>query len=190
MPAKAKQPAPTPPQPEYLLLGEILRPHGVMGEVKMRVLTAYPERISKLESVYLGSGTDGADARIYVVERSRMNQGYVLLKLQDIDDRNAADTLRQLYVMVSLDEAIPLEEGEFYLYQLIGLTVKTTDDETLGTLTEVLETGANDVYIVDSPQYGEVLIPATPETIIKTDIDGRTVIVKLPEGLLPSPSNP
>lgn len=187
MPAKPKPSTTPPPQPEYLLLGEILRPHGIMGELKMRVLTAYPERISELETIRLGRDTDGTDAREYILERARMNQEYVLLKLQDIDDRNAADTLRQLYVMVSLDEAIPLEEGEFYLYQLIGLMVKTTDDETLGTLTEVLETGANDVYIVDSPQYGEVLIPATPETIVKTDIEAGTVIVKLPEGLLPSP---
>ncbi len=176
----------TPPEPAYLLLGEILRPHGVMGEVKMRVLTAYPERLSELESVFLGSSPDGDDAREYAVERVRMNREYALVKLREIHDRTEADKIRDLYVMVELEDAIPLEEDEFYLYQLIGLTVKTVEGETLGALTEVLETGANDVYIVDSPQYGEVLIPATPETIIQTDISGGVVIVKLPDGLLPS----
>jgi 16S rRNA processing protein RimM len=189
MPLSQQQSASTPPEPEYLLLGEILRPHGILGEVKMRVLTAYPERLSELKTVYLSNDPDGTDAHEHPVEKVRMNQGYALIKMKGIHDRSEADTLRELYVMVKLEDAIPLEDGEFYLYQLIGLTVKTVEGETLGTLTEVLETGANDVYIVDSPQYGEVLIPVTPETIIETDVDSRIVIVKLPDGLLPSSSS-
>jgi 16S rRNA processing protein RimM len=188
MPATQQQPAKSPIQPEYLLLGEILRPHGILGEVKMRVLTAYPERLSELKTVYLCTNPDGVKAYQHPVERVRMNQGYALIKLEGIRDRTEADTLRELYVMVKLEDAIPLEDGEFYLYQLIGLTVQTVDGETLGTLTEVLETGANDVYIVDSPQYGEVLIPATAETIIETNVNSGIVTVKLPDGLLPSSS--
>jgi 16S rRNA processing protein RimM len=91
-----------------------------------------------------------------------------------------------LYLLVDLPNAVPLEEGEFYLYQLIGVQVETVEGETIGTLVEVLETRANDVYIVDSPRYGEVLIPVTPETIVRTDVEAGKVIVSLPEGLLPS----
>jgi 16S rRNA processing protein RimM len=87
--------------------------------------------------------------------------------------------------MVALEDAVPLEDGEHYLYQIIGLRVETETGDVLGTLTEVLETGANDVYIVDSPQYGEVLIPATDETILDTDIQAGRMVVKLPDGLLP-----
>jgi 16S rRNA processing protein RimM len=188
MPATQQQSANTPIQPEYLLLGEILRPHGILGEVKMRVFTAYPERLSELKTVYLSTNPDGVAAYKHPVERVRMNQEYALIKLEGIHDRTEADSLRELYVMVKLEDAIPLEDGEFYLYQLIGLSVKTVEGETLGTVTEVLETGANDVYIVDSPQYGEVLIPATPETIIETNVSEGIVIVKLPDGLLPSAS--
>jgi 16S rRNA processing protein RimM len=172
--------------PAYLLIGEILRPHGVAGEVRMRVLTRYPERLPELETVYLGSKPDSGKNIQFALQSVRMHQGYALLKLRGVDDRTQADRLRELFVMVSIEDAVPLEEDEYYLYQLIGLAVQTIEGEMLGTLTEVLETGANDVYIVDSPQYGEVLIPATDETIIQTDLESRIITVKLPEGLLPT----
>jgi 16S rRNA processing protein RimM len=172
-------------QPKFLLLGEILRPHGIVGEMRMRVLTQYPERLPDLKKIYLGLDPNSAEVDEYTINSVRMHQGYALLKLAGIDNRDEADRLRQLLVMVALEDAVPLEEGEFYLYQLIGLQVQTDDGQVLGSITDVLETGANDVYIVDSPQYGEVLIPATDETILKTDVEGGIVTVKLPEGLLP-----
>lgn len=179
------QDAPMRAQPQYLLIGEVLRPHGVRGELRIRILTDYPERISELEAIYLGTGVDAPVTR-YSVQHMRMNGDYGLLKLRGIDDRNAAERLRQLLVMVDLDNAVPLEEGEFYLYQLIGLQVQTEAGEALGEIVEVLETGANDVYIVESPRYGEILIPATDETIVETNIETGVVTVRLPEGLLPS----
>jgi 16S rRNA processing protein RimM len=172
--------------PRYLLLGEVLRPHGVRGELKTRVLTDYPERIGDMETVYLADNEQGDKAKPYAIEGVRMNQEYALIKLKGIDDRDQADRLRALYVMVAMDDAIPLEEGEFYLYQIIGLRIITEDGETFGTLTEVMETGANDVYIIDSERYGEVLIPAIESVILKTDIEAGTITVRLPEGLLPS----
>ena len=176
---------PAPSGPRYLLLGEILRPHGIRGELRMRVLTDYPERIPSLEQIYLGRDVNGPTPRPYIVEHMRMHQGYGLLKLDSIDDRDTAETLRALFVMVSMEEAVPLEEGEFYLFQLIGLEVRDAEGQSLGQITEVLETGANDVYVVDSPRYGEILIPVTEETIIATDIAAGFVSVNLPEGLLP-----
>lgn len=173
------------PTPRYLLLGEVLRPHGVRGELRIRLLTGHPERINQLEQVYLGSGIDADDVRPFYVEHMRMNPPYGLLKLKGINDRNEADVLRALFVMIDFENAVPLEEGEFYLFQVIGLTVRQEDGTTLGTLVDVLETSANDVYIVDSPTYGEVLVPVTDETIINTDIDAGVVTVRLPDGLLP-----
>jgi 16S rRNA processing protein RimM len=174
-------------QPAYLVLGEILRPHGVRGELRVRLMTEYPERIAKLKTVYLADSPEPTKTTPYAVQGMRMNSGYGLLKLEGIDERNAADRLRGLLLLVDMEHAVPLEEGEFYLYQLIGLNVQTVEGETLGRLEEVLETGANDVYIVDSPRYGEVLIPVTEETIIKTDIGAGVMIVKLPDGLLINP---
>ena len=172
-------------EPRYLMLGEILRPHGVRGELRMRILTDYPERIPQLDHVFVAESIDAAAPKIYKIEHMRMHKEYGLLKLKGIDSREQADLLRQLVVMVAIEDAIPLEEGEFYLYQLIGLTVRTAEGTTLGTITDILETGANDVYIVDSDTYGELLIPVTEETILETSIEQGTVVVSLPDGLLP-----
>ncbi len=150
----------------------------------MRMMTDYPERIAKLETIYLADKPEPKVAKPYKVQGMRMNGDFGLLKLREIPDRTAAEKYRGLFVLVDMEHAVPLEEGEFYLYQLIGVKVETADGETLGMLTEVLETGANDVYIVKSERYGEILIPVTPETILKTDVDAGVMIVKLPEGLL------
>ena len=167
------------------MLGEILRPHGIRGELRVRLLTDYPERIAKLKTVYLADKPEPTAVTPYPVKGMRMNGDYGLLRLGDIASREEADRLRGLFVLVDMAHAVPLEAGEFYLYQLIGLKVETEDGETLGTLREVLETGANDVYIVDSPRYGEVLVPVIPDTIVKTDVQAGVVVVRLPEGLLP-----
>ncbi|MBZ0283570.1 MAG: ribosome maturation factor RimM [Anaerolineae bacterium] len=171
--------------PDYLVIGEILRPHGIVGELRTRLLTQHPEHLKELDSVYLANSPESKKVTKYTVEKVRLHQGYALFKFDGINDRDAADRLRQLFVMVALENAVPLDEGEFYLYQLIGLNVQTEDGLSLGKLTEVLETGANDVYIVDSPRYGEVLIPVTNETILETNIERGFITVKLPDGLLP-----
>lgn len=173
-------------RPQYLVIGEVLRPHGVQGELRIRLLTDYPERIGQLKVVYMGESVDSPNVKAYPVEGMRPHLDYGLLKIHGINSRAKADRLRNLLIMVDVEDAVPLEEGEFYLFELIGLEVHTDDGETLGKITEVIETGANDVYVVDSPRYREVLIPATDHTILKTDIAGGVVIVRLPEGLLPS----
>ncbi len=155
----------------------------------MQILTDYPERIGDLEQVYLGSGVDSNDVTPYTVQSTRFNKDTLLLKLKTIKNRNQADNLRQQYVLIDIEHAIPLEDGEYYLYQLIGLSVETDDGKPLGIIRDVLETGANDVYILDSPEYGELLVPVHEETLVSTDIDDGIVIVKLPDGLLPEMDN-
>lgn len=174
-----------PAEPKYLLLGEILRPHGIQGELRMRVLTDYPERIQELGAVYLGTGPEDRRAERHVVQHMRMHKGYGLLKLKTIPDRNQAEQMRGLFVMVSMKDAVPLEDDEIYLFQLIGMSVQTEDGQALGEIVEVLETGANDVYIVKGQEHGELLIPVTDETLIEINSETSTITVKLPDGLLP-----
>lgn len=171
-------------EPSFLLLGHILRPHGLRGELRVRVLTDYPERIENLPQIYLATDLGAQDARLWRVEHMRMHQQYGLLKLHGVNDRNAAELLRDLKVLVAIEDAVPLEEGEFYLYQLVGLRVITAEGCELGTIQDIIETGANDVYIVKGPDPGEILIPATAETIFETRIADGYLRVQLPDGLL------
>ncbi len=170
--------------PPFLLLGRVLRPHGVRGELRIEVMTAYPERLSAECQVFLGPDpADPASATLYTVVRSRKHRHHLILHLEGIHDRNAADLLREQYVMVPVEDAVPLEDGEFYLFQLINLNVYTTEGEHLGTITDIIETGANDVYVVHGPR-GEVLLPAIDECIIDIDLTADRVIVHLMDGLL------
>lgn len=171
--------------PPYLIVGEVLRPHGIRGELRMRVLTDYPERIPNLKYIYLGQDPHGGQISRYTVQHMRMHKTYGLLKLEGVDDRDQADLLRELMVMVSIDDAIPLEDDEVYLYQLIGLTVHTSTVQEFGVITDVLETGANDVYVVKSDHYGEVLIPIIDGVVLETNLEEGFMRVQLPEGLLP-----
>lgn len=172
-------------QPEYLLIGEILRPHGVVGELRMRIITDFPERLQQRDTVFLGRGADSAEIKQYHLKGVRIQQNHALVKFEGVVNRNQAELMRGMLVMIPFEEAAPLGEGEHYLYQLIGLDVHTEDGKSLGKVIEIIETGANDVYVTQSEDYGEVLIPATSETILKTDVEAGILTVRLPEGLLP-----
>ncbi len=175
----------TPPeQPPFLLLGRILRPHGIRGELRMEVLTAYPENIVPGREVFVGPDQDKpATATAYTIERARVHQGIIILQFEELADRNEAELLRNLYVMVTLDDAVPLEPGEVYIYQLIGLDVYTDEDEHLGKITDIIETGANDVFVVRGPR-GEVLLPDIDECILDVDLDAGSMTVHILAGLL------
>ena len=171
--------------PQYLILGKISRPHGVRGEVRMRIVTDYPEQLHDLKKVYIGTSPDDDDIEAIELSKVRFHQDYALLTFKGVNNRDDVDKFRQKAVMIHIDNAIPLEDGEYYLFQLIGLTV-VADEQEIGIVKEVIETGANDVYVVDGDRYGEVLIPAHEETIIKIDFDTEIITMSLPEGLLPT----
>ncbi len=160
------------------MIGEVLRPQGVRGEVRVRVLTDFPERFQALESVYLGQALTPV-----LVESTRLHQGYVLLKLAGYDDRTSVELLRHALVQIPIEEAMPLEEGEYYLYQVVGLATWTKQGEYLGRVREVLSTGANDVYVIRGPK-GEILLPAIDEVVRDVDLEAGRLTVELMEGLV------
>ena len=166
-------------EPRFLIIGRVLKAHGVHGEMRVAVHTDVPERFSWLETVYLGE----TDPEPVAVESVRFHQNFALLKLAGIDDRDAADELRGEWLQVPLDDAILLEEGEYFLYQLIRLTVVTDEGETLGELVELLETGANLVFIVRGDK-GDILLPDTKEVIQDIDFDNGRMTVHLLPGLV------
>jgi 16S rRNA processing protein RimM len=172
------------PEPRYLLVGRVSRPHGVRGELRVEIVTDYPERLSEHTYFYLAPPGSPAVVRRFLVEKVRIREDVALLKLVGCDDRNAADGLRGLLVQIPIEDAVPLEEGEYYLYQLIGVHVETEDGEGLGQVVDVIETGANDVYVVRGPR-GEVLLPAIEDVVLGLDLESKRMMVRLLAGLLP-----
>ena len=166
-------------EPRFVIIGRITKPHGIRGEVCVIPLTDLPERFKWLEYVYIGNKNP---LRV-PVESVRYHGQSILLKLEGYPTRDEAEQLRDLYLRVPEEEAIPLEGGEYFLFQTIGLEVYTEDGARLGIVTDILETGANNVFVVDGPS-GELFIPDIVDVILDVDIvSGRLLIHPIP-GLL------
>ncbi len=171
------------PEPRYLAIGQVVGVHGVRGEVKVEILTEDPHRFGRLQRVFVGP--DGEEPSPWPLEGYRLHQGRALLKLQGCDDRNTAEMLRGLLIQVPLEEAILLEEGEYYEHQILGLEVWTEAGEFLGQVVEILYTGANDVYVVrgPGPADDEILLPAIADVIHQVDLEAGRLVVELLNGL-------
>lgn len=166
-------------EPRFLVIGQIGKPHGVRGDVRVVPHTDVPERFTWLDEIYIGEN----EPQLVPVEFVRFHKNWVLLKLVGYDNRNAVESLRGQLLQVREDQAIPLEEDEYFLFQLMGLTVISEDGERLGEVTQVIETGANNVFVVQGPR-GEILIPDTTEVVRDIDFDNQQITVHLLPGLL------
>ncbi len=166
-------------------IGRILAPVGVRGEIKVRPLTDFPERFDPGALVWL-------DGYAIAVRSSRWQGRLVYLKLEGVDDRTAAEALRGKELQ--MPEAAPLEEdGVFYQHDIIGLSVHDLTGKILGEVSEILATGANDVYVVRG-ELGELLLPAVEDVVKEIDSAGGRMIVDLLPGLefrstTPKPGN-
>jgi 16S rRNA processing protein RimM len=170
------------PEPRFLAIGRIVRPHGVRGEVQMEILTDYPEHVADIPAVYVGP-----QRHRYEVKRARLHKKRLLLHLKGINDRDAAETLRGQLVEVAIEDAVPLEVDEYYEFQLVGLDVETEEGQELGELVGILDTmGANDVYVVHG-LYGEILLPAIEDVVREVDLEAGRMIVHLLPGLWDGP---
>lgn len=165
----------------FAAVGRIVAPHGIRGEVKVELMTDFPERYRPGAQLYLGDLT-GADAAPVRVVAARPHKGAMLVKLETVPDRNAAELLRDRYLLIPETQLMPLGEHENYIHDLIGLQVVTADGEALGVLKEILFTRANDVYVVAGPE-GELLLPALREVVLEVDLPARRMTVALPDGL-------
>lgn len=166
-------------EPRFLVIGEITKPHGVRGEVRVRPHTDLPERFGWLSQVYVGK----TRLQLLNVESVRWHKDILLMKFEGLDNRNEIEGFRGHNLHVPESEAIPLAEGEYFLYQLIGLQVVSDDGQELGALTRVIETGANNVFVVRG-EAGELLLPDIPDVVLDINFeDGRMTVHLLP-GLL------
>ena len=167
-----------PATPEYLLVGEVLRPHGVRGALLLQVLTEFPDRLKDQEFLYLGPRR-----RKFRVAQAGQHGREILLSLAEITDRDTAEVLRGLGVYIRVGDAGPLPPGRFYHHQVEGLEVVADTGERLGTVARIMETGANDVYVVRDEAGRETLLPAIPAVIRKYDLETGRLLVHLLEGL-------
>jgi 16S rRNA processing protein RimM len=174
-------------KPQFLIAAKILRPHGVRGDFVIQIITDFPNRLQQVEKVYLTRDPEKR-GKPFPVVIARPHQGnHWLLHLDGIETRNDSEPYRNAYVMIALTEAVPLDEDEVYLFQVMGAEVHTTDGQVLGMVVDFIETGANDVYVVNGGTYGEILIPAIPDVVLNIDPDAKTMLVQLMDGLLPEP---
>ena len=166
---------------DLLKVGVITTTHGVRGEVKVFPTTDDAERFLELEYVLLDTGRE---LRRLDIKNVRFFKNLVILKFDGIDNINDIEKYKGKDLWIPREEAQELEDDEYYIADLQGLNVVLEDGTEFGTLRDVMETGANDVYIIDSNEHGEVLLPAIKECILDVDLEKNTMTVHLMKGLL------
>ncbi len=158
-------------------IGKVLGAHGLRGEVKVASLSDLPGRYQSLKEVLVRTAKTAATHRVLGVRE--IGPATWLIQLEGISDRTAAETLRGAALMVREADSPPLPPDVYYVHQLIGLRVVTTDGREVGVITDVIETGANDVYVTE-----QALIPAIPQVVQAVDLDAGTMLIEPMPGLL------
>ncbi len=166
---------------DILRVGVITTTHGLRGEVKVFPTTDDPKRFKKLKEVLLDTGKE---RRKLQVESVRFQKNLVILKFKEFNNINDVEQYKKCDLYVSRKNAVKLEENENFIVDLIGLHVVLEDGTEFGIMKDVLQTGANDVYIVEMLDGREVLLPAIPECILDVDLDSETMTIHLMKGLL------
>lgn len=157
--------------------GKIVNIHGLKGEVKVMPWCDYPDFLCEFDILYIGK-----EKTPYIVESARIHKNMALIKLKDVNTPEEANNLRNSIVYIDRDE-IALEEGTYFIQDIIGLTVKDADSgKVYGEIKDVLQTGANDVYEIKSEEK-TYLIPAIEQVIIETDIKNSVMLIRPLEGL-------
>ncbi len=163
---------------EFLECGKIVTTHGVRGELKVEPWCDTPDYLKHFKTLYLKGGTVPL-----TVKQVRVQKNMVLLKVQGIDTMDAANALRGQILFMRREEA-PLDEGDYFIQDLIGLTVRDADtNQEYGKLTDVLQTGANDVYELTDQTGKEYLIPAIGEVVISVDLQRAEMLIRPLKGL-------
>lgn len=166
---------------ELFRVGVISNTHGIRGEVKVYPTTDNVRRFDDLKEVILDTGKEQLNLHVTSVTYFK---NMVILKFKEFDNINDIIPYKGMDLLVTRENAIPLEDGEYYIADIIGSKVITDEDKILGTLTDVLQTGANDVYVVKTKDGKEVLLPSIEECILDRDIENKIVKVHIMKGLL------
>ncbi len=181
--SKSAKDSALPAAADLITVGRIVAPHGLRGEVRVRLETDFPERFEGLRGAFVVQA--GRVEAIQITGR-RPHRGGMLMTLEGIDTLDAAARLRGAAIAVFRGEAVPLEPGRYYLFEIVGLRVRTVEGRSLGVVVEVMQGPANDVYVVRG-DGGEILIPALRDVVRHIDLAVGEMVVVLPSGLEGSP---
>lgn len=177
-PSRSRSSEPVPDTPDdAVVVGRIIRSHGLDGSLRIQSLSDNPTRFQAGNTLTIAGQTRT------VASCRHLPDGHALLRLEGLNDPYAARRLSGEWLIAPTDSEPQLPEGEYYHYQLVGLTVITDQGENLGTIQEVLETGSNDVYVVTSDSGEEVLLPAIEQVVKEIDLASGKMLVHLLDGL-------
>lgn len=165
---------------DRLRVGVITSPHGVKGEVNVFPTTDDPDRFKKLKRIYIDTKKNVIECEI---EDVKYFKKMVILKFRGHDDRNEIEKYRQCDLMIDRCDAIPLEEGQYFICDLIGFRCVEEDGRLIGILKDIMSTGANDVYVVEKEDKSEILVPGIKDCIINTDMSEGKIVMHLLPGL-------
>lgn len=166
---------------EIFEIGQIVNSYGIKGFVKVVPFTDDITRFEKLNTIYVEQGKKLIE---FTIEDVKYSKKLVLLKFKGIDDINDTISLKNCYLKVNREHAAELDEGSYYIVDLIGLEVYTDENKLLGNLCDVFPTGSNDVYVVKDKDGKQILLPAIKEVIRNVDIENKKMIVHLIPGLV------
>jgi 16S rRNA processing protein RimM len=167
----------------FLAVGHVVGAHGLRGELKVTPYTDFPERFAPGSSLRLGT-----DLEEVTIAAAREHKGNLLVLLEEIADRSEAEACRDLWLFVAEAEAGTLDEGSYWIHDIVGMVIATETGQELGRITDVMTTGANDVYLVrPAPgvnQGRELLLPAIADVVLQVDVPNKRMVVRIPDGLL------
>ncbi len=166
---------------QFFEIGQIVNTFGIKGMVKVVPYTDDIQRFDKLKKVYLVSKKEKKE---YEVEEVKYQKNMVLIKFKGINSIEEAEELRNQYIQIPREDAINLEEGSYYIADLIGMKVITEEGENLGILEDIYNTGSNDIYVVKNELGKQLLLPAIQDVIKKIDLEEEKMTVHLIEGLI------
>ena len=157
-----------------ITVGKILGTYGNRGMMKVLPLTDFPDRFFNMDKITLELGGRQAS---YTLSGARQHKKYVLISLAEVPDMTGAEKLRGALIRVSREELTPLPEGSYYIFELVGLKVYSPEGGYIGVVEDVIQTGANDVYVVGSGDKAPVLVPALKRVVREVDIGGGRMVV-------------
>jgi 16S rRNA processing protein RimM len=166
---------------KYLEIGQIVNTFGIKGMVKVKPFTNNIKRFDDLKNVYIKNRKEKKE---YQIEEVKYHKNMVLIKFKGIETPEDANLLRESYLLIDRSKEEPLEDGNYYIVDMIGIEVYSDKGELLGNLEDIFNTGSNDIYVVKDNQGKQILLPAISEVIKQIDIEKRKITVHLLPGLI------